>query len=338
MGAVADVGRAGFGDHGRAGAQDVDRPLGNRSGHGQRELAERPVVDRQHVVGLGLQPPGFDHLGQELGHLGGPVVTFAGIGPYVVELPAVVTRRRVLGLDLLVGDRLVPVAVEGPASEHLVVLGGAHLGVVTVTEHAEQRRPLDRRLRHTVDRDRRLHPARVQDRRGEVDGVAVLGPDRAGVGDTGGPVDDQRVGHAALVDLPLPAPERGVAGHRPAPRVVVVDGGSTDLVDAFERLPHRGAEDVPVPQVVERSAHTALRRRPVVGQHHEDRVVEVTGGVQVGATSRPIWSSVWVSMAANASMKRAWTRRSSSLNSSQAGTQSGRGDSSVCSGTTPDAR
>ena len=36
------------------------------------------------------------------------------------------------------------------------------------------------------------------------------------------PAHDARIGDAALVDLALPAPERRVAGHRPAPRVVVV--------------------------------------------------------------------------------------------------------------------
>ncbi len=61
------------------------------------------------------------------------------------------------------------------------------------------------------------------------------------------PVDDERVGDAALVDLALPAAERGVAGHRPAPRVVVVAVGSADLVDVLECLLHRPGRAVPRP-------------------------------------------------------------------------------------------
>ena len=60
--------------------------------------------------------------------------------------------------------------------------------------------------------------------REHVDGVGELMADRATGGSQtpGRPAHDARVGHAALVHLALPPLERRVAGHGPAPRVVVV--------------------------------------------------------------------------------------------------------------------
>ena len=64
---------------------------------------------------------------------------------------------------------------------------------------------------------------------------------------------DARVGHAAFVDLALPALEGGVAGHGPAPRVVVVAEGPTDLFDAAVHLRHPGRVEVGEADVVDRS-------------------------------------------------------------------------------------
>src|SRR5436305_222811 len=61
-------------------------------------------------------------------------------------------------------------------------------------------------------------------------------PDLALGLDALGPVDDERVRGAAPVGLPLPPPERRVAGPRPAPRIVVEGLGTTDLVDAREAV------------------------------------------------------------------------------------------------------
>ena len=64
------------------------------------------------------------------------------------------------------------------------------------------------------------------------------------------PVDDQRIGDAALVRLALPPAERRVAGDRPAPRVVVVQPRAADVVDAVERFSNRPRQRVPCPAVV----------------------------------------------------------------------------------------
>ena len=65
-------------------------------------------------------------------------------------------------------------------------------------------------------------PDELQQGRHHVDGVDVLVA-RAAVGaDAGGPVHDERVRHATLVGVALEPLERGVAGPRPSPGVVVV--------------------------------------------------------------------------------------------------------------------
>ncbi len=111
--------------------------------------------------------------------------------------------------------------------------------------------------------------------------VLVAQTRAAALADAVGPRHDQRICHPALVHLSLPTTERRVARHRPAPRVVVVDAGTADLVDAVPRLVDRLRDRVPRTDVVHRTDWTTLRRCAVVRQHHEDRVVEVAGLVEM---------------------------------------------------------
>ena len=145
----------------------------------------------------------------------------------------------------------------------------------------------------------------------------------------------QRVGDAALVGLALPAPERRVARHGPAPRVVVVDARAADLVDALVGLLDGARQRVPDPGVVERTVRAALGRRAVVGQHHDDRVVELAERLE--PVDQPTELVVGVGEepgeALHVARVRPAARRRTS--SSHAGTQSGRGDSSVCAGQQP---
>ena len=174
-------------------------------------------------------------------------------------------------------------------------------------------------------------PTSLEHGRHDVDGVHVLAPDLAPGGDAAGPVDDQRIGDPALVRLALPAPERRVAGDRPPPRVVVVDARPADLVDALGRLLHGAGQHVPDPAVVERPGRPALRRRAVVGQHEHQRVVELADSSS--QVEHPADLRVGVGQEAGERLHVAGVdaaRRSDS--ESQAGTQSGRGDSSVCAG------
>ncbi len=86
VGAVADVDRHHLGDGGGARVIDVARPRR----HGRRavedERRERPVVEGEDLVALGLLPPPGDHVLEDVGVLGGQVVAFRGVPGHVVEL------------------------------------------------------------------------------------------------------------------------------------------------------------------------------------------------------------------------------------------------------------
>ena len=85
--------------------------------------------------------------------------------------------------------------------------------------------------------------------------------------------DDAGVGHAAFVHLALPALEGCVAGHGPAPRVVVVTERPADLVDAPVHLVHADAFEIGKASFVDGPLLAALRARTVVGHQDHDRVV-----------------------------------------------------------------
>ena len=119
-------------------------------------------------------------------------------------------------------------------------------------------------------------PEQVEDGGDHVDDVRVLRAHLASCQPTGRPRDDERVGRSAAVGLALPAAERGVPGERPAPRVVVEVVGATDLVDRGEALLQRLLGVVEELRLVRRAGRAALGARAVVGDHHHDRVVELT--------------------------------------------------------------
>src|SRR5688500_17918543 len=87
------------------------------------------------------------------------------------------------------------------------------------------------------------------------------------------PADDAGIGDPSLVHLTLPPAKRRVAGHRPAPRVVVVGGLRAELADAAPQLASRRGRAVPQPGVVDGAVRPALRTGAVVGDQHDERVV-----------------------------------------------------------------
>ena len=279
MGPAANVHRARLGDRSRARPVAVAGPGGGDRGPGHG-LEERHRVDGQHLVGLGLGPPPLDHRRQPIGVGHRPVVALGRVGDDVVELPAVVVRRGVAVHHRDVRDRLPALVVDRSAPEHLEVLGGAHLGRVVRCEGRADAHAVHRQLLDPVDRRRRDDACGLEQRREQVDGVDVLVADLALRRDAGGPVDDERVAGAALVDLALPTAVRGVAGDGPAPRVVVVDPRAADLVDALERLGDGSVGQVPRSHVVDRPGGATLARGPVVRQDHQQGVVEVAGSRQ----------------------------------------------------------
>ncbi len=88
-----------------------------------------------------------------------------------------------------------------------------------------------------------------------------------------GPRDDARNGHAALMDLALPPLQWRVAGHGPAPWIVVVAEWPTDLVDPSVHLACARRVEVREPGFVDRPLLPTFRARPVVRHDHDHRVV-----------------------------------------------------------------
>ena len=105
--------------------------------------------------------------------------------------------------------------------------------------------------------------------------MRVLRPHLAPRRHPGGPREDERVGRPAAVGLALPAPERRVPGPRPAPGVVVVGPRAAQLVDLREVLLEALRHLVEEEHLVEGSGDAALGRGAVVGDHHDQRVVEL---------------------------------------------------------------
>ncbi len=104
-------------------------------------------------------------------------------------------------------------------------------------------------------------------------------PAWVGCDPTGG-VDDQRHVDTTLVGVLLVPLERRVPALGPAPRVVGVAVGTTDVVDPVDRLVGGLEDAVEELHLVHDAERAALLGRAVVGEHDEDRVVELTHRAQ----------------------------------------------------------
>ncbi len=156
-------------------------------------------------------------------------------------------------------------------------MAGLRPGIV---ERGREADPVEGRLRDAANRRRRLEPEQVEDRRDHVDDVRVVGAHLPLARDSLRPGDDERVGGAAAVGLPLPAPERGVARPRPTPRVVVEVLRPADLVDQLQALLDRLLRVVEELRLVGRPGRPTLGGGAVVGDHHDQRVLELPEGRQ----------------------------------------------------------
>jgi hypothetical protein len=137
--------------------------------------------------------------------------------------------------------------------------------------------------------------------------VGELMADGPGGGNPGRPMHDAGVGHAAFVDLALPALEGRVPGHGPAPRVVVVGERAADLVDPGASL-RAGRVEVLRADVVDGAVRATLGAGSVVRDQHDDGVVRTHPDRRGRRAERPIWASVYDRKPAKHSMKRAATR------------------------------
>ena len=89
------------------------------------------------------------------------------------------------------------------------------------------------------------------------------------------PGHDERVAGAAPVGFPLPPSERRVPGPGPAPRVVVEVLGPADLIDQLEALLERLLGVVEELRLVGGAGGPALGAGAVVGDDHDQRVVQL---------------------------------------------------------------
>jgi hypothetical protein len=170
-------------------------------------------------------------------------------------------------------------------TEHLEVLGSVLALGLRVVEGMSERDTLERRLGDPANGLRRIEPERIEHRRDHVDGVRVLAADLAARADPRRPRDHERIGGPAPVRLALPAAERAVAGPGPAVGIVVVGVGPTELVDLRQVVLEALRDHVEEEHLVERTRRTALGRGAVVGDDHDQRVVELAETAR-GATCR----------------------------------------------------
>ena len=194
----------------------------------------------------------------------------------LVEVAPGLGRRRHgrRGLPPLVPDR--------PGPEHRVELRLLLRRRVGVVEAVAEADPLDRVLRVAVHHVGHLDAHGLQERRHDVDRVGVLPPERADVLDLRRPGHDQRVGGAALeVRVALPHLERRVERPRPPGRVVVVGLRAAELVEQLQVLLGGVGDAVEELVLVDRPVRPAFARRAVVGDQHDDRVLELPAVLQV---------------------------------------------------------
>ena len=152
-------------------------------------------------------------------------------------------------------------------------------GASKAVAHADA---LDRDLGDPSHDIRLLDLEAVQDGRHDVDGVVVLLANLAAGLDSGRPGDDAGVGGAALEGrVALPHLERGVEGHGPAGRVVVVGLQPTELVERLDVVVHGVRNAVHEKHLVDRTVWAALAAGAVVGHHDDDRVVQLPDLLQM---------------------------------------------------------
>src|ERR1700692_3727993 len=84
-----------------------------------RKARREAIVERQHMVSLGLAPPQFCYFGEAVGVLRREIVDFGKIHIEMKQLPFVVLKRRARWVK---GDRLPSPVPKAAMSEHFEIL------------------------------------------------------------------------------------------------------------------------------------------------------------------------------------------------------------------------
>jgi len=210
-------------------------------------------------------------------------VALAAVGLDVKQLPPVLVEIRPAGRRGGVHGVGEPALLPDAAgAEHRVELPLLAGGCIRIIQGHFDTHPVKGFLRNAPDGRGRCDVQQVVHGRGDVTDVDVVVADFSVRLDSLGPADDCGVGDAALV--------RGVAfeqfigrveRHRPSDRVVVVRLGAAEVVHQLQAFLH--GVDVAVEEfdLVDRSVGTALATGTVVGDDHDDRVVELTRLIQI---------------------------------------------------------
>ena len=132
----------------------------------------------------------------------------------------------------------------------------------------------DRRLRDAANMRRRFDAERLEHGRNHVDRVRELRTDLARILDALRPVNDEGIGDAAAIGLALPSLERRVAGVRPSPGVVIEIFRAAEFVDRRQILLQIVGHVVEELVLVDRPVRSAFGTRAVVGNEHDQRIVE----------------------------------------------------------------
>ncbi|CNM58099.1 Uncharacterised protein [Mycobacterium tuberculosis] len=274
--ADADVSAVGIVDVAGSFADQV-RP---RPSHRFQEVQ---IGQRQPVVLGGFGEPQRLELLKFVGMLGGQVVALAAVCCDVEQFPAVSVEIRPAGGRGRVNGVGEPTFMPDPAgAQHGVELGGlagvgGRGGKGRYEAHA-----VHRFLRNPLDGPRRCHAQQVVDGGRDVADIDVVVADFTVCGNAVGPGDDCRVGNAAFMrGVALEQLVGGVEGHCPPDGVVVVGLRATEVVEELHAF--SDGVDVAVEELafVDRSVGSALAAGAVVGDHHDDGVVQLAGFLEV---------------------------------------------------------
>ena len=242
----------------------------------------------------------------------------------VVELPHVVVERRV-GVEAVVvhvaerveRHRLPAVVVDRARAEHLEVL---RRRAARARRRRRARRGSSCRRSATASTPSIASGASMPTSSSTVGRTSIAcanwwrtAPVSDAAGCERGQADDAGIGDAAFVHLALPALERRVAGHRPAPRIVVVRARAADLVDARAQLAPAGARAVVQAHVVDRTASRRLRSSRRCRSRARPACCRGRRSPRGSRARGRVCASVYDRNAAKHSMKRAATAWSSGV-------------------------
>jgi hypothetical protein len=227
-----------LGHPGHAAEEHLGGALGQfrTTGDFRVESLDPPIVQRQHVVLHGFDEEEALELGEFFGVLGGQVM---GLGPVVVnvvELPHIVVEGGESGPeqpgDGVAGHRHPAFVVHPAIADHLEVLGLPPIGRLGVVEQIGHGDSVEWKLLDSVDEGGLWDTEHIEDGGGDVDDVVELVAHLTFALETTRPVDHRAITRPSEVGGHLLGPLiRGAHGVGPPNGVVVVGGGSAELVD-----------------------------------------------------------------------------------------------------------